>query len=180
MRIWRKIDENFEGILTGIAGLASFAVFLIMLLITADVISRLVFNKPFVGVAEIVSSIIVMVCFWQIPHVAAKHGHVRTTMLYDAVGEKGKIIIDLLAAAIGIIVYSFIIVASMPGLINAINIHEAEIAGSVRISTIPGRFSVIIGSALIILEFVNEICKYIYQLITGKSFDAKSEKEENA
>lgn len=78
--------------------------------------------------------------------------------------------IDIVAALIGVLVYAFIIRASWGNLLNAISIHEAEIAGSVRITTVPGRFSIIFGSALMILEFINQIIKYTYELVTGKSF----------
>lgn len=82
-----------------------------------------------------------------------------------------KLIIDILACIIGIVVYAFIIKASYKGFINAINIGEAEIAGSVRISTVPGRFCIIFGSSMMILEMINKTVKYMYSLITQKDFD---------
>ena len=130
MTILRRIDRMLERFLGIMDGIASVSIFVIMILITADVLSRLIFNKPFVGTAEIVSSIIIIVCFLEIPYVAVKGAHVRTTMLYDKVGAKGKLIIDILAAFLGILVYSFIIRASWGNLLHAIGIGEAEIAGS--------------------------------------------------
>ena len=112
MTILRRIDRMLERFLGIMDGIASVSIFVIMILITADVLSRLIFNKPFVGTAEIVSSIIIIVCFLEIPYVAVKGAHVRTTMLYDKVGAKGKLIIDILAAFLGILVYSFIIRAT--------------------------------------------------------------------
>ena len=112
MTILRRIDRMLERFLGIMDGIASVSIFVIMILITADVLSRLIFNKPFVGTAEIVSSIIIIVCFLEIPYVAVKGAHVRTTMLYDKVGAKGKLIIDILAAFLGILVYSFMIRAS--------------------------------------------------------------------
>ena len=44
---------------------------------------------------------------------------------------------------IGVIVYACIIRASWANFINAIKIGEAEIAGSLRITTVPGRFIII-------------------------------------
>ena len=167
LRKWDKLLERFLGMINGIAAIS---VFMIMLLITADVLSRFLLNKPFAGTAEIVSSIIIVVCFWEIPYVAVKGAHVRTTMLYDKAGRKGRLIIDMAAAGLGILVYGFIIRASWANLLNAIQIGEAEIAGSVRITTIPGRFSIIFGSGLMILEFINQMIKYGYELMTGKSF----------
>ena len=151
MTILRRIDRMLERFLGIMDGIASVSIFVIMILITADVLSRLIFNKPFVGTAEIVSSIIIIVCFLEIPYVAVKGAHVRTTMLYDKVGAKGKLIIDILAAFLGILVYSFIIRASWGNLLHAISIGEAEIAGFFRVTTVPGRFAIIFGSALMIL-----------------------------
>lgn len=170
MSVLRKLDKLLERFLSLMDGIAAISVFAIMILITADVLSRLILNKPFAGTAEIVSSIIIIVCFLEIPYVAVKGAHVRTTMLYDKVGRKGKLIIDIVAAALGILVYAFIIRASWANLLNAIAIGEAEIAGSVRITTVPGRFSIIFGSALMILEFADQIIKFGYELFTGNNF----------
>ena len=170
MTILRRIDRMLERFLGIMDGIASVSIFVIMILITADVLSRLIFNKPFVGTAEIVSSIIIIVCFLEIPYVAVKGAHVRTTMLYDKVGAKGKLIIDILAAFLGILVYSFIIRASWGNLLHAISIGEAEIAGSFRVTTVPGWSAIIFGSALMILEFIDLIVKYVYSVLTGRSF----------
>ena len=70
MTILRRIDRMLERFLGIMDGIASVSIFVIMILITADVLSRLIFNKPFVGTAEIVSSIIIIVCFLEIPYVA--------------------------------------------------------------------------------------------------------------
>ena len=159
MKIWKKIDHVLESILAAMAIFASALVFVIMLIITVDVLSRLLFNHPFAGVAEIVSLMIIIFTFLVLPHVTARNGHVRTTMFYDKVNRNGKLIIDILACIIGIVVYAFIIIG------------EAEIAGSVRISTVPGRFCIIFGSSMMILEMINKTVKYMYSLITQKDFD---------
>ena len=69
MSFFRKADKLLERFLSIMDGAAAIAVFGIMLLITADVLSRLLLNKPFAGTAEIVSSIIIIVCFLEIPYV---------------------------------------------------------------------------------------------------------------
>jgi TRAP-type C4-dicarboxylate transport system permease small subunit len=171
----RKISRGFDKFLSWMDGIASLSIAAIMVLITADVLSRLVLNKPFVGTAEIVSSLIIIVCFLEIPYVSMRKGHVRTTVLYDRVGRKGKDIIDIIACTLGIFAYGLIIKASFPGLLYAIDINEAEIAGSFRFTTIPGRFAIIFGSVLMVLEFMNQLIKYTYDLITGKSIEDKGE-----
>ncbi len=169
MGLFKKVDTALSKFLSLTDGLAAASIFVIMILITADVLSRLLFNRPFTGTAEIVASIIIIVCFMEIPYVALRGAHVRATLLYDAVGRNGKLIIDSLAAAIGIVVYAFIIKASWSNFLNAVAIHEAEIAGSFRVTNVPGRFIIIFGSALMILEFMAQLIKNVYELVTGKS-----------
>lgn len=173
MSILRKIDKLLEHFLAIMDGGAAIAVFAIMLIITADVLSRLLLNKPFAGTAEIVSSVIIIVCFLEIPYVAVRGAHVRTTMVYDKLGVNGKLVTDIIACILGVLVYCCIIKASWGNLLNAIAIGEAEIAGSVRITTIPGRFSVIFGSGLMALELFAQVLKNIYKLVTGKDFHEK-------
>ena len=171
MKTWRKIDHALERFLAFMAIFASALVFIIMLIIVVDVLSRLLFNHPFAGVAEIVSMMIIIFTFLVLPHVTARNGHVRTTMLYDKVGRNGKLVIDLIASILGVLVYAFIIRASWKGFMNAINIGEAEIAGFVQIPTAPGRFCIIFGSLFMILEQINKTVKYAYSLFTGKDYD---------
>lgn len=173
----QKIINGLEKFLSWMDGLASISIFLIMMLITADVISRLFLNKPFAGTGEIVSMIIIIVCFLEIPYVAVKGGHVRSTLLYDKVGPKGKHIIDIIASACGIFVYLCIIRASWKGFMNAIAIGESEVAGSVKIPTVPGRFIVIFGSVLIILEFLALIWKHAVALKNGEAPEENKDEE---
>ncbi len=172
----QKIIKGLNRFLSWMDGIASIMIFIIMLLITADVISRLFFNKPFAGTGEIVSMIIIIVCFLEIPYVSVRGGHVRSTMLYDKVGDKGKHIIDIIASLIGIVVYSLIIRASWKGFMNAIAIREAEVAGSVKVTTIPGRFVVIFGSLLMVLEFISLIIQHAMALKEGKPVDQNEDK----
>lgn len=165
----QKLVKGLDRFLSWMDGIASIFIFVIMILITADVCSRLFFNKPFAGTGEIVSMIIIIVCFLEIPYVSVRGGHVRSTMLYDKVGDKGKHIIDIIASLIGIAVYTLIIIASWKGFLNAIAINEAEVAGSVRVTTIPGRFVVIFGSLLMVLEFISLILQHAIALKEGKS-----------
>ena len=151
--------------MTWMDGIASISIGFIMVLITVDVLCRILLNKPLVGIAEIVSSIIIIICFLESPYVSIRKAHVRTTILYDKVGYTGKRIINLIAAILGIFVYICIIHASFPGFLNALKINEAEIAGSTRITTIPGRSAIIFGSIFMIIEFINQVFSIVYELI---------------
>ncbi len=170
MSVFRKIDRGFGKLITYGNAFTALMVFVLMLLITADVVSRAAFNHPFQGVSEIVSNCIIILCFFEIPYGLKEGTHVRSTIVYDKVGARGKNVIDLFSYLIGIIVFSMIVYSSWGPLLKAISIHDAEIAGSVRIPTAPGRASIIIGSVLMIIEFVFLSIKAIIRIKNPDAF----------
>ncbi len=171
MSIFRKLDHGYSKLLTLANGFTAFMVFVLMLLITTDVVSRTAFSHPFQGISEIVSNCIIILCFLEIPFVLMKGTHVRSTLIYDKVGPRGKNTIDLIACIIGIIVFVLVIRASWGGFLHTVEINDAEIAGTVRISTIPGRFSIILGSVMMILEYVFLGIKNMIRLKNPSAFD---------
>lgn len=165
MKTFLKIDKAYGTFLSVLNAFTALMVFVIMCLITTDVIARTFFNHPFQGVSEIVSSCIIILCFFEIPYCLMKGTHVRSTVLYDKVSPKAKAFIDLCCCIIGILVFVLIIAASWKNMIRAIQIRDSEIAGSVRISTIPGRVSIVFGSFAMVIEYVFLIVKNIVKLV---------------
>lgn len=172
----RKLINMFNHFLSWMDGIAAISVAGIMLLITADVLSRLILNKPFTGTAEIVSLVIIVVCFLEIPYVSVRGGHVRSTLLYDKVGDRGKHILDIIASIFGVIVYACIIKASWANFVNAIAINEAEVAGSFRVPTAPGRFVLLFGSGLMVLEFIALIYQHAVAVKNNEAIVADEHK----
>ena len=170
MVVFKKIDKAYGRLLAVVNSFTAFMVFILMLLITGDVVARSIFSHPFQGVSEIVSNCIIILCFLEIPYVLMRGTHVRSTILFDRLGVRGRAITDLIAALIGILVFSLIIYSSWGNFIKAAAINDAEIAGSVRISTVPGRFSIILGSVLISIEYLFLMVKNVARIINPQAF----------
>ena len=174
MKLFCKIDRKYGQFLTIIDAFTAFMVFALMILITCDVISRTALDHPFQGVSEIVSNAIIVLCFLEIPYVSRKGSHVRSTMVYDKLGVRGKAIVDLVACLLGIAVYVFVIYSSWGNFVHAAAINDAEIAGTVRIPTTPGRFSIILGSSLMCLEFLFQCIKNLVRMYDTNAFSETS------
>ena len=173
MSVFRKLDRAFSALLTNLNAFSAAIIFGLMLIITTDVVARGAFNSPIQGVAEIVSNAIIILCFLQIPYVLMEGTHLRSTIIYDKVGVKGKAIIDIVAYILGALIFAFILYSSWPGFLRAVAINDAELAGTLRISTIPGRFSILLGSALMIIEFTFLIIKNVIKLINPALLEEK-------
>lgn len=154
MTAFIKIDRLYSKFLAFLNSIAALVVFAIMIIITVDVVARTVFNSPFQGVSEVVANSIIILCFLEIAYALMKGSLVRTSLLYDKVPHRVKCVIDILAAVLGAVVFVLLIAGSWPNFLNALAINDSEVAGSVRIPTTPGRFSVIFGSVMMVIEFV--------------------------
>ena len=171
--LFRKIDSLYSILLTRINMFSAFVIFAFMCLITADVIARSAFNSPIQGVAEIVGNGMVVLCFLQIPYVLMKGLHVRTTVLYDRFGHKGKCLLDAGACMLGMLAYILIISSSWGVMLRAIEINDAELAGTLRITNIPGRITVVGGSILMVIACMFQAIKSLMKIKDPSAFDEK-------
>lgn len=173
MKLFLKIERLYNTFLNLLDGFTAIMVFGIMILITTDVLARSFFNHPFQGVSEIVSSCIIILCFFEIPYCLMKGSHVRSTIIYDKVGTRAKACIDLVCCILGVIAFILIIKSSWKNLLHAIEIRDVEIAGSVRISTIPGRFSIVFGSVAMVIEYFFLMVHYILRIVKPEPGNGK-------
>lgn len=178
MKIFLKVERIYNTFLSLLDAFTALMVFAIMILITTDVLSRTLFNHPFQGVSEIVSSCIIILCFFEIPYCLMKGSHVRSTIIYDKVSARTRACIDLVCCVLGIIVFILIIVSSWKNLLHAIEINDAEIAGSVRISTIPGRFAIVFGAVAMVIEYGFLIVHNILKIKTPDQSETKKNEYE--
>ncbi len=174
MSVFIKVDRLFSKFLSALNSVAAFLVFAIMVVITTDVVARTVFNHPFQGVSEVVANSIIILCFLEISYALMKGSLVRTSLVYDKVPVKVKCIIDCFAAVLGIVVFVLLIKGSWPNFLSALAINDSEVAGSVRIPTTPGRFSIIFGSAAIVIEFlfiaIKSLIRFKHPTMFAKDF----------
>ncbi|NLI20933.1 MAG: TRAP transporter small permease [Clostridiales bacterium] len=180
MTAFIKIDRLFSKFLEFLNSIAALIVAAIMLIITADVVARTVFSSPFQGVSEVVANSIIILCFLEISYALMKGSLVRTSLVYDKVPVRVKCVIDFLAAVLGIVVFVLLIKGSWPNFLSAWAINDSEVAGSVRIPTTPGRFSVIFGSAVMVIEFVFIAIKSLIRLKHPDMFAKDFHVEENS
>lgn len=156
---------NYSKVLSFFNGIGSVWIFLLMVVIVNDVSGRVFFNHPMEGTPEIVSNSIVAIAFLQIGYVLMIDKHVRSTIIYDRLSEKGKDILDLLAYLLGIFIFVMLIYSSWDLFITALKINEFEGEGAFRIPTYPMRFIILFGSLLILGEYILLLIKKVNKLI---------------
>lgn len=130
---------------------ASIWTFLLMLLMTADVVGREVFNQPVVGAPEIVRASIVGIVFLQLANTLWVDRHVRCMIIVRHLGPRGRACLGLLTYLIGVAVFISIIAGSWDATIVSWDILETEGEGALRVPVYPIRSIILLGSALTVV-----------------------------
>lgn len=134
------------------AGTAWIAV--ITVLISCDILGRVVFNSPIIGVPEIVKVSVVAIVWLQMSHTLKIGGHIRTDVVLDRLSPRGRAFVDLLAAILGAFVFGLLVYSGWDNMIEAWRIGEFEGELPVRVPTYPVRTIVLLGAALTSIEFL--------------------------
>jgi TRAP-type mannitol/chloroaromatic compound transport system permease small subunit len=165
IRFFKFIQKLLGKLFSTFQGISSAWLFILMVLISIDVLGRALFNKPFKGTPELVSFSIVIIAFLELPYVLWINGHVRSTVFYDKVGPLGKDIIDLLAALVGVVVFVMLIKSSLNDFIKAVRIGEFEGEGALRIPTSPARALLMVGAGFMVLQLLLNAGKKAYSIV---------------
>jgi TRAP-type C4-dicarboxylate transport system permease small subunit len=126
----------------------------ITVLISCDILGRVLFNSPIIGVPEIVKVSVVAIVWLQMSHTLKIGGHIRSDVILDRLPPKGRAFIDLIASILGAFVFGLLVYAGWHNMIEAWRIGEFEGELPVRVPTYPVRTIVLLGAALTSFQFI--------------------------
>ncbi len=129
-------------------------VFLLAVLIIADVLGRTLFLHPIAGTKEILQNSVIAVTFLQLPLAIYSGSMLRTTLLLDALGPRAALALRVFAWGLGALLFAAIAYASLPSAFSAVRLGEYEGEGAMRIYTWPVRFLLVASSAFAALAYV--------------------------
>ena len=133
--------------------------FSVALIILYDVAGREFFASPFHGTNEIVSNSVLSILFLQLPLSILKRNSLRTTIVFDMVGPRGKGVVDALSYFLAGLLFLAIAIGGWPNMIEAWQILEQEGSGIIVIPVYPIRSLVVFVS----IVSVGVCCLLIYQ-----------------
>ena len=142
-----------HGLMAGMNALGTAWILVITGIICADILGRLLFNYPLIGVPEIVKVSVVALVWLQMAHTLRIGGHIRSDVILDRLSPRGKALVNVVAALLGVFVFGFIAIAGWPNMIEGWRIGEFEGELPVRVPTYPVRTILILGAGLTCFEF---------------------------
>jgi TRAP-type C4-dicarboxylate transport system permease small subunit len=140
--------------MAGLNAVGSVWVAAITVLVCADILGRLLFQFPLVGVPEIVKVSIVAIVWLQIPHTLKTGGHLRSDVVLRFLSGRSRAAVDLFAYVLGALVFGLLVYSGWDTMIQAWELGEFEGELPVRVPTYPLRSIVLLGAALTALQFL--------------------------
>lgn len=155
--------------MAGLNAVGSAWVAAITVLVCADILSRLLFRYPLVGVPEIVKVSIVAIVWLQIPHTLKTGGHLRSDIVLRFLSGRSRAVADLFACVLGAIIFGLLVYSGWDTMIQAWEMGEFEGELPVRVPTYPLRSIVLLGAALTALQFVLMAAEAVRRMSTRNS-----------
>jgi len=143
-----------------------------MLLTTADVIGRYIFNSPVLGAYEITEYLMIILVFSFLAYTQSEKGHVNVDIVYNHLPTKVRKAFECFNHLVCLIM---LILLSWRGIHRVIDIYNAgQESILLKIPDYPFAIFVVIGSVIFSLEFLKDV------LMLFSSWKADDTKESNA
>lgn len=142
--------------------------FLLMLVVVGDVAGRYVLRRPIPAALEITEILLPLIVFLAIAYTEAVGGNIRVIMLKDRLSLRKQVVLDVLAYALGLLVFSLVTWKTFAYAWSSWGVREVA-QGIISLPVYPTKFGIALGSFLISLEFLTGLVSKMARLIAWKT-----------
>lgn len=155
--ILKKCESMFRTVTLAVSRIGAGVLVCMMLLITADVILRSVFNKPVPGTFELIEVMMGVVVSLSLAYCGVRRGHVSVELLTDNLPDNLQKIIGVIHSVVCII---FFFAVAYFVYQQAIVIKESEtVTALLEIPIYPFLWILSLGAALLALVYISQLVK---------------------
>ena len=116
---------------------SAFWVLILAAIIFGDVMGRYLLSQPLLGATEIIANSVVSITFLQLPLAIYQGGMIRSTLLYDALGESAQRLLRTLAGVLGLAFFLGTAYSAWGPALEALAVSEYEGEGALRSPPLP-------------------------------------------
>ncbi|MBN1189677.1 MAG: TRAP transporter small permease [Dehalococcoidales bacterium] len=157
------IDKLLSAISHRLSNVGQVTLVAMVLLITADVILRRLFNSPLPWSLELVEIMLVLVVFFSVAYCGSRQGHVSIDVLVSRFPQRLQSVIDIIVNVLGFLVFATMCWGSITSAIHTM--HVNRITGLLPIPVFPFVLAVALGSCLLALVVLVQLLKTIIKMV---------------
>lgn len=144
--------------------IASFAVIIMMLLSTADVVLRL-FGKPIPGAYELVGFIGTIVVSFALGFTSLEKGHIAVELLYRKLPQRTQLAIETFTNVVSFLIFGLITYQTF---IYALDIRKSgEVSPTLQMPIYPFIFGMSLGFGLLCIILIADSIKSMKRTLNG-------------
>lgn len=151
------MESSYEKVITFLNVAATGWIFFMIMIVVVDVAGRILLNSPLTGTPEIIKISNPAIAFLQITYVLWLGRHIRSTVVLSRVSPTVSALINILTALMGIFVFVLNFYSGWDLTVTALEVGEYEGEGTLRVPTSPLRIIILLGSALMVIQFIRII-----------------------
>ncbi len=145
-------------------------ILIIFVVTVADVIMNKIFNSPFPGATEIITSAMPISVFGFLLAAQLKKRHITIDVIVSRLSGKWQVMLKFLAQGIGIYLFGLLTYLNIPLAIYSYKIGD-HTGGNVAVPLYPAKIIIPLATSLITIQLFIEICKGVYTIFLRPDSD---------
>ena len=166
-KVLRDMKAWYLHVTEGFVWIGAIALFLMMTYGFADITGRYLANYPMPGTYEISKTFMVFIVFLSFSYIQVRKGHMRIEFITKRLGSRGKVIVDMVAYLIGLVLFALITWQASYWSWQSWVLKD-YIEGIHRIPYFPARSAVAIGSFFFCVQLIIDILGCMHKLFSQK------------
>lgn len=190
---WQKLQRNKSGenmkkailsINSLLMKLSKFLCFLggvmmvaMMLITSVDVFMRTFLETTFPGASVLVRNMLVVAMFLGLPYVTFVRGHTRSEVLYEHVGDKGKLILNIVAEIVGMAMFALMAYALIKPTQLSFTTSQFDSEGTFIMPMSPFYVLSLFGAWFTLYAAIHNVIELLIKLIRHQPDDESASEE---
>ena len=154
---------NWVAKITSASNSVSLAfIFLVMLLITADILGRVIFNVPVPGTYNVCESLMVFIVFLSMANTEAQRQNIRIRVFTSRMPASVQRTLNMLVCLAGAFFCGLVVWCAWPFAVESWSIRE-YITGQLSLPLYPSKFAVPVGMFLLMVQFLTDFLVIVFK-----------------
>jgi TRAP-type C4-dicarboxylate transport system permease small subunit len=153
------LREKLQKINRWVAGVGACFLIPLMLITSADVVGRDVFNHPIPGVIELSQYLLAISILLGLAYTQQIKGHVGVSILISRLSTRAQLLVNLVGTLVGLFLFVLLV---WQGLV--IGLEEKTVSDMLRVPQYPFRLLVAVAALLTFLELLIDLGSSIQEL----------------
>ena len=151
--------------------LGAIAIMIILTVTVADVIMNKIFNSPFPGATEIITSAMPISVFAYLVSAQVKKRHITIDVIVGRLKAQWQTLLRFVAQGIGIYLFGLLTYLNIPMALHSFRIGE-HTGGNVAVPIYPAKIVIPVATGLLTIQLIVELCKGIHSFFASSGADA--------